>query len=168
MPNPASITNLACINNQLRLSPKFIARDTRIDRMSVQVVTAGNAGALFRPCIYADDGTFRPGSLVVDAGTIATDVSTTQPVATVNILLEGGRWYWFGGATQNAATTDPIYSCLTGSAEPCALDQTGTLGNYGLLPGFTQAGVSGAMPASVSGIGVSDRTPTIACRIANI
>lgn len=147
LPNAAVTTSGASlVNNTVRLAPKFIPNRTTFDRLGVGVTTAGEAGSVFRFGCYADDGTGRPGALVLDAGTIGTD-TTGEKIATVDLTLDPG-WYWFGGAVQAASTTLPVIRIVSQFWEPVPIDMMAVPTGGAVAMGSLQANVAGALPAT--------------------
>lgn len=146
VPN-GSITTATVTAGTLSATPKFVPSTVSIDRLGMEVSTAGDAGSKVRLGIYADDGTLRPGALVLDAGTINGDSNTRQDI-TVSATLQRG-WYWFAAANQIVTTVTPVWRTLSIVAEVMPLDATTTqpASSAGVF-GFTIAGVTGALPAT--------------------
>jgi hypothetical protein len=89
--------------NEIGAMPFFIAKDATFDRILCEVTTAGAAGALIRLAIYTHDfSSGRPGSLVLDAGTVATTSIGVKEI-TISQLLQRG-YYWFANQVNIAAT----------------------------------------------------------------
>lgn len=67
--------------------------DTAYDRIELDVQTAGTAGKLARLMVYDDDGAGgKPGTLLLDAGTVLVD-STGSKAITINFTPpHGGVW----------------------------------------------------------------------------
>jgi hypothetical protein len=96
---------------QLVLSPLMAPATTTIDRIGIEVTSAGTASvSICRIGIWADSGG-APGTLLLDAGTVATD-STGLKEITISQALTLGTLYWLGVAPQGAAGTRPT---ITGS-----------------------------------------------------
>lgn len=133
-------------NSSLRLGPLYIPNDIRITSIGADVSSAGEASCTFRIGIYADTGTGLPGSLLLDAGTIAGDSNTIQTI-TANLALPTGL-YWFGGAVQGAPTTQP--TIRVGSPPPSfalSIGRGGTPAAGAAAMGYSQASVTAALPA---------------------
>jgi hypothetical protein len=99
-PFTASAATAAATINSLRAYPVIVDAPITIDRIACQV-TVGTTGNI-RIGIYNDDGTGKPGTLVVDSGQLAI---TTPAVyqATINVTLLPGI-YWFAYLTDTANT----------------------------------------------------------------
>lgn len=157
------VTTGAPSNGVLRLTPKFIPVAVRIDRLGVEVTSAGEAGSVVRLGVYADDGTMRPGALVVDGGTVDGTSATAQSV-TVDVALERG-WYWFGAATQLAPATQPTLRTIGTLLEPCPVDLQGvqpTSNNVFVLT----CTATGALPATFTLLGSTNVAAAVSFRVA--
>lgn len=114
-------SNIAAATNQvgngvLRLYPLYLPAVT-FTSMNVGISVVGNTGAVFRPTIYADDGTGKPGNIQIDFGTIDVATSTTTTALTGTWSLPSAGLWWCGGVVQNAGTTQPtVYTCATGAS----------------------------------------------------
>lgn len=134
-------------NQALRVAPWNVVQTISIDRMFAEVVTAGNAGAVYRLGIYASTSEGEPGALVLDAGTIDAATTGVKEASFAAVTLDPGR-YWVGGVSQNAATTAPI------------MRTTGT-GTVDLHEG------SAALPAVNAFIASSNNTASVAGALPN-
>lgn len=86
------------------LTPFEFRRPVTLDRIAVEVTTAGPAGCVLRFAIYADSATLTgTKALILDAGTAAAD-STGVKSVTISQALTPGR-YWIGAAGQVAASS---------------------------------------------------------------
>jgi hypothetical protein len=122
-------------------SPLMAPATTSIDRIGIEVTSAGTASvSVCRLGIWADSGG-APGTLVLDAGTVATD-STGLKEITISQALTLGTLYWLGVVPQGAAATRPT---ITGSF------YNGPVMNVA-NPGYSQAGyaTSGTFTGALS------------------
>jgi hypothetical protein len=95
----------------ITFSPLIVSATTTINRIGIEVTSAGTAAtSVCRLGIWANSGN-APGTLVLDAGTVATD-STGLKEITISQSLTVGTLYWLGVAPQGAAATRPT---ITGS-----------------------------------------------------
>lgn len=100
-----------------------------------------------------------PGTVELDAGTIAGDAVGPQEIAVAHTFK--GGWYWLGGVIQNAPGVQPTVRIGSGNTIPLgfpmlfstALPGAGlTVNGYGLapvngaLPPFTGSNISSSMP----------------------
>lgn len=113
-------------NSLTRVGPVFIPNDITIAKIGCETTVNGEAGSVFRIGIWNDTGGGYPGTLAKDFGTVAGDGGaaikeiTPDPVLTLTRGL-----YWFGGAAQVAATTQPTMR-VTSSWNPPLLMSFGT------------------------------------------
>ena len=137
----------------LRVCPFWVPNAITLNRLGGEVTLTGDAGSKIRLGIYNDDGTGRPGALVLDAGQIAGDSVAVQQL-TINQALASGL-YWIGGAVQAVTVTQPTVRCNVPSAGASAtgywpISDAGTAipgaGATGI--GFAQTGVTGALPGT--------------------
>jgi hypothetical protein len=164
----STATTAALGNGSLRVSPWLVTTTLSLAALFIDLTVAGDANSVFRVGIFADDGTSRPSTLVLDAGTISTgsgnagNVSTSGTPGvyqiTASATLQPGL-YWVGGAVQGVTTTQPTLRTTTSVLTP-----GGPLGTS--LPGagnnhvaFFKSSVTGAL-SSLTGptsVGVAPR-----------
>jgi hypothetical protein len=102
---PAGTTPLQYAQGTMRCSPFFMSGDVAIDRLGINVQTAGESGAKLRLGVYADNNGV-PGELLVDGGQVAAD-STGYKEVTVSFVAPAGV-VWLACVAQSCATTAPI------------------------------------------------------------
>jgi len=85
--------------------PVAIVQPITITRIGAEINAAGQAGSLLRLGIYNDSNGI-PGSLLLDAGTIAGDSAMSVQEITISQALSPGV-YWFAAVVQAAASTQP-------------------------------------------------------------
>lgn len=95
-----------------RAAPWFLSRRTVFDQIVAHSGTAAVASSVIRPAVWADDGTGKPGALVLDGGSDlsanSTDTDLVQTLASP-ITLDPGL-YHVGGIMNggpNVRTTNP-------------------------------------------------------------
>jgi hypothetical protein len=145
----AASTNTGLGIGTLRVHPRFIQTACTLTSIGAEVTAIGDAGSLVRLVIYADNETNYPGTLVLDAGTIAGDSTGVQEIVISQSLSIGT--YWFGAIIQNVTTTQPtIRTC----SNPPTIDMfmAGiTIPSAGItIGGYQQAAVTGAAPVTFS------------------
>lgn len=130
----------------LCFTPMMLAVGRTADRIGIEVTTAGTASvSVHRIGIWADNNGV-PGTLLVDAGTVATD-STGLKEVTISQTLAANTVYWLGVVQQGApATTATIRVCVTFG--PHMTDSN---------PAFTPSGYAAT---SISGAFASNPTVT--------
>lgn len=159
-------TSIVLGNGIFRWTPAFIPSNITATRIFAEVTTAGTSGAVLRLGIYSRTGELT-GSLVVDAGTIDGTVAAVQEL-TINTPLTRG-WYYFGAALEGAPATQPTVRVLTPGGSPTGPIPAGTslpsAGAVGL--GYGATGVTGALPATISGLlSGASAPPRIGIKIA--
>jgi hypothetical protein len=130
-------------NEEMILTPVYFHRSVTIDRLGCEVTTAGNAGSVGRLGVYADNGNLYPGTLLLDAGTVAAD-STGIKEVTVSLVIPVGV-VWVGLAVQAATSSVPTWRIVSGS--PPLGDDVNTAVNA-TDNGYGQSSVSGALPST--------------------
>lgn len=138
----------------LRGSRLLVGRTCTLDTIAVEVTTAGSAGALVRVGLYLYDPASNSGTLLVDGGTVD---ATTTGVKTVTIsqAVTKGQILVLASAVQGGASTRPIVR-VNGGYDPTIGDASAATVVGNSAAGFNMAaGVSGALPASPSGFGMS-------------
>lgn len=129
-------TSFAIIAATLYTIPFLVARDVTLDRLRINITVAGAGGTLARLGIYADDGTIRPGNLVLDAGTVAVDAVAEVEIAIAQALTPG--LYWL------ALLSDGIPTLGAFSIAWSPFQRIGS--NYNMGGRYTVAQAFGALP----------------------
>ncbi|HKX73157.1 MAG TPA: right-handed parallel beta-helix repeat-containing protein [Candidatus Saccharimonadales bacterium] len=144
----AASTNATLGNGTLRLVPFYLPQATSISRIGSEISVVGQAGSLLRLGVYSDNLGL-PGSLLLDAGTIAGDSATVQEITLGSPLALGAGWYWVGGAVQNAASTQPTVRVTSGVTTPILLGALQSMpGSSATTSGYSASGVTGALPGT--------------------
>jgi hypothetical protein len=143
-------------NGSIVFVPMMLAVGRTADRIGIEVTIAGTAAtSVHRLGIWADSSGV-PGTLLVDAGTVATD-STGLKEATISQALAANTLYWLGAVQQGAPGTNAtLRVCATfgphmtdsnpaapssgpsGTGVTGALGSTPTLGTTGAQAGATR------------------------------
>ena len=90
---PAShYANITMVADRLYASPLIIVRDMTVDRIAIQVSTAGAAGTKARLGIYNDGTNLYPGTLLLDAGEVAVDAVAIVNITISKALTKGIYW----------------------------------------------------------------------------
>lgn len=93
-------------NGQLTLGALLLPLGIKVVSLGLEVVTAGDAGCTVTPALYADDGTGKPGALVLAGATFAADAAGIKSAAAAATLAPG--WLWAGYLVLAAPVTAPI------------------------------------------------------------
>lgn len=104
------------VNGNLFFTPIMLAVGRTADRIGIDVTSAGTAAtSVHRVGIWQDsDGA--PGTLLLDAGTTATD-STGLKEITISQALAANTLYWLGVAQQGAPATLATLRALSSSSQ---------------------------------------------------
>lgn len=156
-----STTTTVLSNQSLRLAPFMVDRPQTWDRIACEITGAGEVGSTLRMAVYHDDGTGYPGSLLLDAGTVAADAVANVSV-TINLTTAPGL-YWVGAVAQAAPTTGPTVRAFVATFIPAAVGMTGVAT---LNAGYTQASVAGAAPATFTTTVTNGTPPRVVLRAA--
>jgi hypothetical protein len=144
---PGAGTTAAPTNGTVHCTPFIVNATQTFTALAVNVTVAGTSGvALTRLGIYSDNGSGYPGSLLVDAGTVASDTTGWKTVTISQSLAPG--IYWLVAVTQGAPAAVPTYTAI--ASHPIMLATTFTASvPFGYTMSATGA-LSGTFGASVS------------------
>ena len=124
------------------------SRSCTLDRVGVYAYAGGTTGAVIRLGVRAHvAATFRPGAVLVDAGTVAGTGAGGAREATVSLPLTAGVPYWLTATVQGGAGTRPEVVMNIGATTPAGASSLPSSVNHVSL---IAAGVTGALPASPS------------------
>lgn len=138
-------------------TPLAVPADSSIDRIAVDVITAGGAGAVMRLGLYNDNGTGRPGTLLLDAGTVDVSTTGTKEIIVAQALSAG--LIWMVAVVQGAAATRPtMRSHAQGFV--ASIHGNNAIDILEVAYAYFQGGVSGALPdpAAITGVSSSQAT----------
>ncbi len=115
----------------------YVPASTTFDRIAVRTGNTFSGTGVVRLGIY-NNASFKPSTVVLDAGTVSCTAASTTYEITINQTLNEG-WYWLAFNPQTVATTNNFSAGLNG---PIGLISplTSTLGQ---LTTYTQTGVTG-------------------------
>jgi hypothetical protein len=143
--------------------PFYLPKQTSFVRIGAETTVDGEAGSVFRIGVWNSRADyFAPGTLALDAGTIAGDGGAARKEITIDLTLDRG-WYWTGGAAQVSPSTAPTMRTviLSGDQSPNLFVTTSAPTAGQTLVGYSEASVTGAFGASFG-------TPTAAGSAARI
>jgi hypothetical protein len=139
---PSNFSNTAAVANKLYLTPFSVEENETLDRLAIRV-SSGSAGSC-RLGVYAVDLNTWAGSLVLDAGTVAT-TTTGSKILTVATQLSPG-WYALASvfdATPTVGNGPPAsHATALGFASDLSTRQIGTSAAFAF----------GALPSDFSGL----------------
>jgi hypothetical protein len=146
-------------NGTLLFIPFVAPATTTIDRIGIEVTSAGTAAAsVHRLGIWADSSNV-PGTLLVDAGTVATD-STGFKEATISQSVTVGTQYWLGVVQQGAPATRATIRVSLNTGPVMVSSVSTGFPTYGIQA----TGITGALassPTIAGGAGNVDGAPRI-------
>jgi|GEM_PF-1183903 len=147
--------------------PIYMSGSGTISRLGIEVTVAGTAGTLIRLGIRGDNGTGQPGTLVLDAGTVAGDAITSGiEISSLTQAISPGL-YWFTATAQSTGATLPTVRAQTGDTWPSAASSLASALGLSTSTGYlTTATVPGALPASYTQAGRSGGPPRVVARCA--
>lgn len=154
---PASSTTFT--SGEFRCYPVYIGPGAALERINVEVTVVGDASSTARPGIYKDNGSWVPGALVLDAGTVATTSTGVLEITLGSPLTLTPGWYWVGAVT-NFPTTAPTVKTLTAVPVQFPLGTTIPAANT-QVAGLKMTGVTGALPSTFTNNGVAGSCPRI-------
>lgn len=140
-------SNAAPVFQAMYAVPMILKAGT-LDRIAVNHFGAtGAAGETERLGIYSDNGKAYPGALLIDAGTVATDVAGAVKAATIAQAVTDGIYWLVSVAQGGAASTAGIlfYGSDQEAVSPLMPTQASLYQRY---IAYRQTGISGALPAN--------------------
>jgi hypothetical protein len=141
--------------------PLFVPTTTTFDRMAIRTGGTFSGSGVVRLGIYSDSNGV-PGSLVLDAGTVATSAASTTYEITISQTVAPGL-YWLAFCSQTNAATNNYVSFLGGYNQFA----TGTAGNgTSAQAGWYEDAITGALPSTAAIDGIINNFPQILMRVA--
>jgi hypothetical protein len=159
-------TSSTLANGTFRVAPWYVPNACTISRIGAEITSAGDAGSKLRIGIYSDTGSCAPGSLLLDAGTIAGDSATVQEITVSQALTPG--IYWVGAAVQLVTVTQPTARVLSAAQGylNLPLGTSAPSANQTML-GFSATGATAALPGSFNAtVTTSSLTPRVFVKVA--
>lgn len=158
--NGSTSTSVTLGNGTLRVAPMWVPNTVTLTRIGVGITVGGDATAKVRLGVYGDDGTGKPGALLLDAGQVDA-AAAGDPELTISLTV-GPGWYWVGGAVQGVTTTQPTVRILTTHHSSMPLSIPSGLPAGGILPvGYSISGITGALPNPFGTAAFNGATPRL-------
>ncbi len=164
--SPGTSTTGSQNNQQMKAIPWFVAAEIVVDRLFVEVATAGQAGSLVRLGVYKDDGGGEPGELLVDAGTVDAATAGQKEITLASPVTLPPGFYWAAAGITGGATTVPILRGLNAAltVHPGSATLPGASGSYAAVIG--NLATDGTFPLSWATTGSpSGNGPRIGFRV---
>ena len=153
----------ALVANTVRYFPILVLSDCTIDQLLIAVTAASGGGTTARLGIYNASVDWVPGTLILDAGTVAVDGNGNKTIA-ISQALTPGRYY----LALNSDSTPTIRLMRGSLAQPLILS---TISGNALITALTAAQVYAVFPSPGTAIDTvtSSTTPFeygIFCRLS--
>jgi hypothetical protein len=147
--------------NTTYYAPIYIRENVTADRILTVTGSTFSGTNSVRLGIY-NNSNFTPTTVLLDAGTVATSVSTTAYEITISQALTPG-WYWLAANTVTAATTNTFqsWSSQTGTT---IYDMGTTTPTSSQSLGFTQSVNATSGFATATGLSYSNQIQYISLR----
>ncbi len=142
-----------------------LASQLTITEMGVNIGVTGDASAVVRLGIYADDGSGRPGALIFEAGAVSAAATGWVSVTGLSQILVSGV-YHFAQVTQGVTTTAPKIWGTTGFVIPRPSGPTPSALSSNSFAGYQSATSvpTGALPAAFGSSNPSGSLPSAYCK----
>jgi hypothetical protein len=159
--NTNLLSSLNMTLNTVHYTPFLVERTQSFDRIACRTETI--TGSLtIRLGIY-NNSNKQPSTVLLDAGTVVGNVSTTVYSITINQTLDAG-WYWLAGVVQAVTTGN---AAVTTIGNISSFDQGLLTATFnGFNPTWSQASVTGAFATATSLSGNSTNRMLVALRAA--
>jgi hypothetical protein len=158
-------TNVTANNNNEFCFPLFVGQTVTLDRLSIQVTSAGSTGSVIRLGIRSDSGHGFPGAVLLDSGTVSS-TSTGVKEQTISQQLTPGLW-WVTATGQGLPSTLPNLRGASPSVPISMAGWSSSIADPTQQPSGYAGTSSGALGAfSYSSTTGSSGTPTFWVRFA--
>jgi|688.fasta_scaffold197199_2 hypothetical protein len=142
----ANNSGISCNLNSTNFGHFYVGQTTSFDRIGCSTGTVTTAGTA-RLGIYTDSGG-KPGTLVLDAGTVAYSTNNTAYLITINQSLTPG-WYWLAHNMQSGSSL--FFGSGGNQTSIQGVQRMGSTNPFtNMVAGYEQSSVTGAFPASAS------------------
>ena len=139
--------------------PFLVERTTTFDRIACRTSTTITGTSTVRLGIY-NNSDKRPTTVLLDAGTVSVNATSTVYSITINQTLNPG-WYWLAHVVNSTTGTHSFLQV----ADAVPFGQTALSATFGLQPAYTQTGVTGAF-ATASPTATTNNRILVALRVA--
>lgn len=113
-------SNAVNSNNQLQFCQFRCNAAFTADRITIDIRSAGDAGSVVRVGIWRDSGFGKPGTLVLDAGTVSGTTVATQSITISQALTPG--MYWLGAVWQGLSAVNPTWTALNATTQTANME----------------------------------------------
>jgi hypothetical protein len=134
-------TRTNVVKDFIHAIPFIVPVSVTVDRIGIEVTGAGTAASVIRLGIYSDNGN-KPGSLLLDAGTVTADSAAVKTITISQALTPGLYWLSYIHNSVSNLTLRTVPASATPNITGQASTLTDTYRNmlavsqaYGALPG---------------------------------
>jgi hypothetical protein len=142
--NPGASATLG--NGTVRLTAWLVTQQFTLSSMFCEFTAQGDSTSVFRIGIWSDDGTGKPGTVFLDAGTVSTfGTAAVMEITGLSTVIPPGL-YWVGGAVQGVTSVQPTMRVTNTNFTPFPLGPLGAslpAVNTSVI-GFSASGQTGA------------------------
>lgn len=146
--------------------PVWLGQSGSLDRIAMEVTVAGTAGTVIRLGVRQSTAAGRPGTLMLDAGTVDAAVVGT-PELTIALSIPSPGWYWLTATAQSTGATLPTVRVTQNDRSNVVVSLLAQALGASLVSSYiTAATTSGALPATYTINNRSGVPPLIVVRAA--
>jgi hypothetical protein len=163
LPPASSYGTTSYTLNRMFLYPFFFTRALKLDRIGIEITTAGSAGSVVRLGLYlaSPDRSGFPEKLLIDAATVDTTTTGVKD-ATIDVLVPAGV-VWAAAVAQVAAPVGRMTNMMHASG----LSVFTSAPDNNVRPHLHRGSISGALPDPAgpeAGVGGINQGPRIHLR----
>lgn len=138
------VTTSAAVLNSVYYVPLSIITSGTFDRITLKTGSTYSGTGSVRMGIYNNDGAYKPSTVLLDAGTVATTAANIVYEITISQTLSAGS-YWLAFVVQTAPTVSTYVGIGSTSGYPIAgVSQSNTALTATTTGGYIQTGITGA------------------------
>lgn len=153
---------------QLRACSLVLNSTTTIDRIGLNIYSAGTTGSVLRLGIYADTGSHSPGALIIDAGTVpGTNTGSGDRAIVLDpaLVLSAGT-YWLACVNQGGAATRASPYGTNNYDADARITRTSDYPLTSPFTGYSRSGVTGALGTYTDWTTVTSQQTLVSIRVA--
>ena len=138
-----------------------------IDRIGIVLSTYGSTGSVLRLGIYNDSGFYSPGTLLLDAGTVAgtdTGSGTTRTISLNSLQLQTGT-YWLAIVHQGGSSTRASVYGTSNSSGDSRVYPSSDNPISATFSGYRRSSVTGALDVYNDWVPNSSNLPLLSVRV---
>jgi hypothetical protein len=169
-PQPFGFSATVCELPNTEFALFFVPqRSCTLDRLGLYVSVAGGTGSVVRLGLRNyDQSTNRPGTLIVDGGTVSC-TTTGEKTVTISQAVVAGTPYVLTCTNQGSPTPEPTVSIISGTTNvtgPWAMGSTTAIGDP-TLTSLWATSTTGALPSTQTWVLGNSRTPLVWVRASD-